>query len=87
VRAIRDAIERGDHVLRVIHLRTEHLGPDQLLVGAKVEFERGLTLPELARAIDATEVRVRAAVPEECLIYIEPDLYDEARDPARPASS
>jgi cation diffusion facilitator family transporter len=87
VDAIRAAIEHGEHVVRVIHLRTEHLGPEQLLVGAKVEFERDLTLPQLARAIDATEVCVRAAVPEECLIYIEPDLYDDARDPARPASS
>jgi divalent metal cation (Fe/Co/Zn/Cd) transporter len=54
-------------------MRTEHLGPDELLVAAKLEFDRSLTFEELARAIDETEARIRAAVPEVGLIYIEPD--------------
>jgi cation diffusion facilitator family transporter len=83
VTAIRRAIEAGSDVERVIHMRTEHLGPDELLVAAKVGFGVKQTLPELSRAIDAAEVRIRAAVPERCLIYIEPDLYDASRAPAR----
>ncbi len=79
VRAIRHAVESGPDVTRVIHLRTEHLGPEELLVAAKVEFRRGLTVAQLADAINAAERRVRDAVGERCLIYLEPDLYDESR--------
>ena len=51
-----------------------HLGPDELLVGDKVEFDHSLTVAELARAIDETEVAVRAAVPKATTIFIEPDI-------------
>jgi cation diffusion facilitator family transporter len=79
VAAICRAIETGPDVTRVIHMRTEHLGPEELLIAAKVEFRRGLTVAQLADAIDDAESRARAAVPERCLIYLEPDLYDERR--------
>jgi cation diffusion facilitator family transporter len=81
-RAIHHAMEASDDVVRVIHMRTEHLGPEELLVAAKVEFRPGITVPELASAIDAAEARVRASVPERCVIYLEPDLFDTARTPA-----
>jgi divalent metal cation (Fe/Co/Zn/Cd) transporter len=87
VRAIRGAIETGPDVKRVIHLRTEHLGPEELLVAAKVEFRRGLTVAQLANAIDDAEVRTRAAVGERCVIYLEPDLFDESRVDAEEFSS
>jgi len=74
VRTIRAAMESCECVERVIHLRTEHLGPEELLVCAKVGFDVGLDVPGLAEAIDAIEERVRAAVPEARLIYIEPDV-------------
>ena len=64
----------GPGVERVIHLRTMHLGPEELLVGAKLAMPAGATLPEVARAIDAAEARVRAAVPAARVIYLEPDL-------------
>jgi cation diffusion facilitator family transporter len=64
----------GPGVDRVIHLRTMHLGPDELLVGAKLAMPAGATLPEVAAAIDAAEQRVRAAVPTARVIYLEPDL-------------
>ena len=72
--AIRSALEGSPPVRRVIHMRTEHLGPDEILVGAKVEFDHGLSFPEVAGAIDAAEAAVRAAVPEATVIYVEPDL-------------
>jgi cation diffusion facilitator family transporter len=82
VAALREAMEAHDDVVLVIHMRTEHLGPDELLVAAKLEFRPGMTLGELAEAINATEARARAAVDERCVMYIEPDLYDEDRAPA-----
>jgi cation diffusion facilitator family transporter len=64
----------GPGVDRIIHLRTMHLGPDELLVGAKLSMPAGATLPQIARAIDDAEARVRAAVPSARVIYLEPDL-------------
>jgi cation diffusion facilitator family transporter len=72
--SIRDAIEHQPGVEWVIHLRTQHLGPEELLVGAKVSFVTDLTVPELAEAIDRVETSVRGAVPSARIIYIEPDV-------------
>ena len=62
VAAIRAALESSDGVLRVIHLRTLHVGPDELLVAAKIAIAHGGTGAEIARDIDAAEAR-RAADP------------------------
>ncbi len=62
------------NVERVIHIRTEYLGPDELLVAAKIALVPELPLREVAKAIDEAEVRVRAKVPSTRLIYLEPDL-------------
>jgi cation diffusion facilitator family transporter len=72
--AIRAGIEQEPDVERLIHLRTQHLGPDELLVGAKVAFVDGLTVPELAAAVNRVEANVRRAVPEARVLYIEPDV-------------
>lgn len=74
VEAIRKALVDGVSVLRVIHLKTLHLGPDELLVAAKIAMAPGLALPALAAAIDAAEVRVRAVEPLARQLYLEPDL-------------
>ncbi|MDQ3896774.1 MAG: cation diffusion facilitator family transporter [Actinomycetota bacterium] len=74
IRAICQAMEGTDPVNKVIHLRTEHLGPDELLVAAKLTFDRGLDVPGLADAINDVERRVREAAPSARLIYIEPDV-------------
>jgi cation diffusion facilitator family transporter len=74
VAAIRAAIEQDAAVARLIHLRTEHLGADEILVAAKVGLEPQLDLPAVAIAIDRVEVAIRAAVPTARLIYLEPDL-------------
>ena len=73
VAAIRSALI-GPGVTSVIHLRTEHLGPEELLVGAKIEMPGATSAAEVAAAIDAAEARVRAAVPIARVIYLEPDL-------------
>jgi divalent metal cation (Fe/Co/Zn/Cd) transporter len=84
VRAIEAALV-GPGVDRVIHLRTMHLGPDEVLVGAKLAMPAASTLAAVAEAIDAAEARVRAAVPSARVIYLEPDL-DRAAAPTAPAS-
>jgi cation diffusion facilitator family transporter len=61
-------------VERVIHIRTQYMGPDELLVAAKLAMVPGLDTAELASAIDDAEARVRAKVPVARLIYLEPDL-------------
>lgn len=68
------AIEGAREVRRIIHLRTLHLGPDELLVAAKVDIDAP-SVEEVARAIDVVEARVRAAVPIARVVYLEPDLY------------
>lgn len=69
------AIRTAPRVRRIIHLRTEHLGPDEVLLAAKVEFDHDLTVTELADAINGAEALVRAQVPEARIIYIEPDIF------------
>lgn len=64
----------GGRVRRLIHIRTQYLGPDELLVAAKIALEAGLPLSEVAVEIDAAEARIREAVPAARLIYLEPDL-------------
>ena len=72
--AIRAALEQTEHIERVIHLRTQYLGPDELLVGAKIALAPETDLATVAATIDAAEAAVRAAVPAAKVIYLEPDL-------------
>jgi divalent metal cation (Fe/Co/Zn/Cd) transporter len=72
--AISQAIEGSARVRRIIHLRTEHIGPEEVLVAAKLAFDPELGLADLAAAIDGCEANIRAAVPAVSLIYLEPDL-------------
>ena len=85
-RAIVTALENGPEVRRVIHLRTLHLGPESLLVAAKIAISGADSAALVAAGIDAAERRVRTAVPIAETIYLEPDIYDAARanvtDPA-----
>ncbi|MHA6617335.1 cation diffusion facilitator family transporter [Pseudonocardia sp. DLS-67] len=67
------ALESGE-VQRVIHIKTQYLGPEELLVAAKIALAPGLPLEGVAAAIDAAEARVRECVPVARLIYLEPDL-------------
>lgn len=76
--SIRTAILGGPEVTRIIHLRTSHLGPDDVLLAAKLEFTSDTTAA-LADAIDTVEARVRASTPIIRLIFLEPDFYDPRR--------
>ena len=72
--AIRAALEQTEHIERLIHLRTQYLGPDELLVGAKIALAPETDLATVAATIDAAEAAVRAAVAAVRVIYLEPDL-------------
>jgi cation diffusion facilitator family transporter len=78
VQQIRSAIESEPLVDRVIHMRTLHLGPEELLVAAKIAVRAATTAADVARAIDGAEVRVREAVPIARVIYLEPDIDTSA---------
>ncbi|MBB4903938.1 cation diffusion facilitator family transporter [Actinophytocola algeriensis] len=72
-----DRIEKAvvaGRVQRLIHIRTQYIGPDELLVAAKIALEPGLSLADVAAEIDAVEKRIREDVPAARLIYLEPDL-------------
>jgi len=71
---IRAALGDDPHIDRVIHLRTLHVGPDELLVAAKIAVGRRDTAAEVAEAIDAAERRLRAAVPSATYVFLEPDI-------------
>ena len=72
--AIGAAIIARPDVDQLIHMRTEHLGPDEILVAAKIEYSSRLSADELVDAINRTEDAIRAVVPEATVIYLEPDL-------------
>ena len=74
--AIRDALVATPGIERVIHMRTQHIGPDELLVAAKVAIDESQTCAQVAATINAAEVNMRAAVPIARIIYLEPDVFD-----------
>jgi divalent metal cation (Fe/Co/Zn/Cd) transporter len=74
VAAIRAAITAGDEAESIIHMKTLYLGPDELLVAAKVAMPATSSLGDVAAGIDAIERRVREAVPVARVIYLEPDV-------------
>ncbi|MFE5797944.1 cation diffusion facilitator family transporter [Streptomyces sp. NPDC056503] len=84
VKKIEEAIVDGDSVSRLIHMRTLHLGPEELLVAAKIAVRHDESATEVARAIDAAEERIRTAVPIARVIYLEPDVYSESAAAAGP---
>ena len=71
---IRAALESTPGVQSVIHMKTLYLGPDELMLGAKIAIAADDSAEGIAKAIDAAEANVRAAVPATRVIYLEPDL-------------
>ena len=75
VEKIEQAILAGPEAERIIHMKTLYVGPDELLVAAKVGFSADQRLLEVSTAVNVIEQRVREAVPAARIIYIEPDVY------------
>ena len=76
---LRSAIEMSPSVRRLIHVRTMHVGPEELLIAAKVEFDGVLDFASVSDAIDETEARIRSVEPNAKMIYLEPAIYDPTK--------
>ena len=70
--AIVEAITSTPGVASLVHLRTQHLGPDEILVGARVAFDLSLDAAGVAAVVDVVEQHVKRAVPSAGPIYVEP---------------
>ncbi|MGA1361751.1 MAG: cation diffusion facilitator family transporter [Ilumatobacteraceae bacterium] len=73
-RALAAALRGSRHVTDVIYMHTEHVGPEVILVAAKVIFDPALPAGDVSRAIDEAEANMRAAVPHAKFIFLEPDI-------------
>ena len=85
--AIRAAIEVDPSVQRLIHMRTQHIGPDELLVGAKIELVDGLDVQEVVDVVNNIETAVRRSVPTARIMYLEPDIFRTAVPEPEPATT
>jgi len=85
--AIRRAIESHPEVERIIHIKTLYVGPEELMVGAKLAFSGERTLSQISAATNAVEASVREAVPVARIIYFEPDVYRPDADAKPPTDS
>ena len=74
---IETAITNSEHVERLIEMRTEYLGPETLLVAAKIEFKDTFSSSGISDAVDEVEENIRTVEPLAKIIYLEPDTYDE----------
>ena len=86
ISAIEQAITGGGEVERIIHMRTQHVGPEELLVAAKIAVRHDDTAADVASHIDAIETRIRESVPIARMIYLEPDLYAAGKARSEPAA-
>jgi len=80
-RRLRDSLLATPGVERVIHMRTMHLGPEELLVAVKIGVAGATHAADVARSIDAAERAMRAVEPTAQVIYVEPDVYVEDHQP------
>ncbi|HEX2704356.1 MAG TPA: cation diffusion facilitator family transporter [Candidatus Lustribacter sp.] len=82
VRTIEGALTGSPGIERIIHMKTLHLGPEELLVAAKVAVPFADTAADIAHTIDRAETAVRTALPAlTVLMYVEPDL-DRSQSPS-----
>lgn len=74
------AIEGTPGLDSLIHIKTLYLGPEELMVAAKFAVAPKATAAEVAKVIDAAEVRIRSAVPAARVIYLEPDILRDSKN-------
>ncbi|GAA2527685.1 cation diffusion facilitator family transporter [Winogradskya humida] len=86
VKKLEQAIVAGPGVERIIHMKTLYLGPEELLVAAKIAVPPTESAEEVARHINETEIRIREALPVARVIYLEPDIYSPKKAPNPTAS-
>ena len=74
---IRKAIENTKGIMSIIHMKTLYLGPEELMVAAKIAVSKTSTGKEISEIIDSAEVAVRAQVAAARVIYLEPDIFSK----------
>ncbi len=79
VASIRTTLEASEGVRRVLHMRTQHLGPEEVLIAAKIEMDHSLGTRQIVQLINGAEANIRASVPMQVRIYLEPDIHDPTR--------
>ncbi|MEH6781454.1 MAG: cation diffusion facilitator family transporter [Rhodoglobus sp.] len=84
---IRDAINAHPDVRSLIHMKTLYLGPEELMVAAKIDFGSQTRLADVAASIDSVEQEIREAEPMARVIYIEPDIYRRPAEAAPPTDT
>lgn len=84
---IADAISGGPDVEKIIHMKTLYLGPEELMVAAKIALAADKSVRQVADDIDEIEKRIRAVVPAARVIYLEPDVYRPSLDPEPPTDA
>jgi divalent metal cation (Fe/Co/Zn/Cd) transporter len=82
IAAVAAALTGTDGVERVIHMKTLHLGPEEIMVAAKIAVRPTESAAEVAALIDRAEVAIRGAEPMVTALYLEPDIYSETYRPA-----
>jgi len=90
VRRIEQALTNTPGIERIIHMKTLHLGPEEVLVAAKIAVVPCDTALEVTETIDRAESNIREAEPMVTALYLEPDIYDPnyvpAERPEQPAA-
>lgn len=76
IEAIKSVVSAHPGVTRTIDIRTQHIGPEELLIAGKIEFDPGLSTERLSTTIDAIESAIREAVDLEMQIYLEPGIFE-----------
>jgi divalent metal cation (Fe/Co/Zn/Cd) transporter len=74
VAAIRKALLATNGVNAIIHMKTLYVGPEELMVAAKIGVDANVSGQEIANIIDAAESEMRKQLPVAQLIYLEPDI-------------
>ena len=82
VHKIEAALAGSPGVERIIHMKTLHLGPEEVLVAAKIAVGSGISASEVADTINTAEINIRTAEPMVTALYLEPDIYDPDHVPA-----
>lgn len=87
VEKIERAILESSDISRIIHMKTLYLGPDEFMVGAKIDIPSTASMYEVSAIINLAEKRIRDAVPAAKIIYLEPDIYLDPNVKTPPTSA
>lgn len=75
LRKIRLQLLREESISRVIHIRSLHLGAEDVLLAIKAEFNPQLNTRQICNLINGMEAEIREHHPVIKKIFIEPDIF------------